>query len=104
MKPRQGQDLYLIQSDRSGSVKVGRSGNAEARLLELQTGSPHRLRLIAVFDGKGHLEKSIHRRLERWRLKADGEWFHPDGLPDLPDWMYERITLDEQDWWITRRG
>lgn len=94
-----GAHLYLIQSNVTGAVKIGRSNHPEKRLLELQTGSPYKLRLLAQFEGRGSIEPVLHREMESFRLKIKGEWFHPECLPNLPTWIYERLPLDDGDWW-----
>lgn len=96
-----GRDLYIIQSYVTGAVKIGRSGDVEARLRQLQTGSPHRLKLLASFEGKGGLEKNIHERVSKHRLHMQGEWFHHECLTDLPDWIYEKLPYDDR-WWKVR--
>jgi Meiotically up-regulated gene 113 len=88
---QKGLHLYLIQSAVTEAVKIGRSSDPHKRLRELQTGSPHRLTLLAVFDGKGDLEPSLHQRLDRWRLKMKGEWFSPECLAHLPDWIQMKL-------------
>ena len=93
-----GLHLYVVQSHVTGAVKIGRSNCPEKRLEQLQTGSPHRLRLLAVYEGRGDQEPSVHRSVAQHRLKRDGEWFHPDCLPDLPPWVYERLPFDDT-WW-----
>ena len=93
-----GLSLYIIQSNVTGAVKIGRSSNPEKRLLELQTGSPHRLRLLASFEGRGDAELMLHQSVDRFRLKIKGEWFAPECLPNLPDWVYEKLPFDDM-WW-----
>ena len=91
-------DLYIIQSDVTGMIKVGRSKNPLKRLKQLQTGNPNKLKLIASFKGEGWKEKSIHERLDRYRL--EGEWFSYDCVGSIPDRMYEQITFGSfDDWW-----
>lgn len=92
-----GQHLYIIQSSVTGAVKIGRSSSPEKRLLELQTGSPYRLRLLAIYEYKGDAESRLHKLVEKFRLKINGEWFHPDCLPNLPEWVYEKLPFE--DWW-----
>lgn len=101
--PRQkgtpGLHLYIIQSRVTGAVKIGRSSHPTKRLHELQTGSPYQLRLLATFDNKGDLELTLHQSLRKWRLRMEkGEWFHPDCLPNLPDWIYEQLPFEDR-WW-----
>jgi hypothetical protein len=95
-----GADLYVIQMNTTGDVKVGRSKDVHRRLKQLQTGSPHRLRLIMHAPGEGHREREIHRRMERGRTRWDGEWFEEDTLAELPDDLYEKLLhIEDQDWW-----
>ena len=60
--------LYIIQSDISGAMKIGRSKNPKKRLKQLQTGSPYKLKLLVEVPGKGLLEKSLHRTLKDYKL------------------------------------
>lgn len=95
-----GADLYVVQMNTTGDVKVGRSKNVHRRLKQLQTGSPHRLRLILHAPGEGHRERDVHRRMERGRTRWDGEWFEEDALAELPDDLYEKLLhIEDQDWW-----
>lgn len=95
-----GSDLYILQSKYTGAIKIGRSGDPEARLRQLQTGSPYELRLILVLPSKGQLEPQIHKRMRKHRLRREaGEWFAYEGLGDLPDWIYEQLDLSVVDFW-----
>jgi hypothetical protein len=64
-------------------VKIGWSTNVNARLRELQTGAPERLRLYTVLPGIRDKEKDTHRRFAHLRLQ--GEWFRR--APDLVEFM-----------------
>jgi hypothetical protein len=98
-----GEHLYVIQMAVTGAFKVGRTSNVDRRLRELQTGAPHRLRLLLLARDQGHRERAIHERLSRYRCRiGSGEWFHEDGIGELPDNIYECIpveTLEDVDWW-----
>ena len=94
-----GRDLYIIQMATTGDVKIGRSGDVTRRLRQLQTGSPHELRLLLQLTGNGFYERRLHRQLYDYRLRKNGEWFRETCLPDLPDWIYEQLDLDGLDWW-----
>lgn len=97
--PVPGRHLYVIQSDRTGAVKIGRSSDPAKRLLCLQTGSPHKLRLLASFEGRGDEEKVLHRLVRKFRYRVEkGEWFHYDCLPHLPEWVYENLPFEDR-WW-----
>ena len=94
------QYLYIIQSDKTGSLKIGRSKNPEKRLKQLQTGSPFSLRLIFAAKNKGHMEKTIHERLKRFKERRKGEWLDFECAGSLPDWICEMINWDEANvWW-----
>lgn len=101
-----GQHLYFMQMDRTGAVKIGRSGNVERRRSEVQTGCPYKVRILLVLLDKGRIERSLHRRLARFRTAGfDGEWFHLEGMPSLPDWIYEQMDIDLIDsWWRPTRS
>jgi hypothetical protein len=94
-----GQHLYLMQSDITGTIKIGRSTHPEKRLHELQTGSPYRLILLCIIHDKGDQEQNLHRQLARYKLKIQGEWFHPDCINELPDWIWEHLPPDTTSWW-----
>ena len=100
MVDESGKDLYLIQMNRTGEIKVGRSKNVLRRIKQLQTGSPHRLRLILHAEGEGYREREVHKRMSRGRTRFDGEWFEEDTLAELPDDHYEQLLhIEDQDWW-----
>lgn len=73
--------LYLVQAEESRRVKIGWSADVYTRLDSLRTGSPERLRLIAVLDVPRSEEKLIHDRLGQYRVH--GEWFLPEVLDEL---------------------
>ena len=93
--------LYIIQSKQNGAVKIGISKNPKKRLAQLQTGSPFKLKLILIIENRSDLEKKLHNDLKSFRIRNyKGEWFLYDGLPSLPDWIYEKLDLDIVDnWW-----
>jgi hypothetical protein len=102
-KKPDGHDLYIIQMDKTGAFKVGRSKHIDQRLTELQVGCPHRLRVILRGEGLGHLERSVHQTLSSYQTRyGDGEWFHEEGLGSLPTHIYDLIpveVLEDPDWW-----
>jgi hypothetical protein len=55
--------VYFIAG--AGKVKIGRSSAVVSRLLDLQVGSPVRLRLLAVISGGPALEADLHRQADR---------------------------------------
>tara|TARA_Y100000389_G_scaffold189008_1_gene212237 strand:- start:2812 stop:3171 length:360 start_codon:yes stop_codon:yes gene_type:complete len=94
-----GKDLYILQMAVTGDIKVGRSKHVHKRLKELQTGCPHRLRLILHAPDEGHRERGLHRTMRQRSLRRNGEWFEEGALADLPVDLYERLDLESQDWW-----
>ena len=104
---RGGEHLYIIQSAVTGAFKVGRSSNVEARLKQLQTGSPYDLRIICTLENQGYKEKRIHRRLKGYESQTHhgSEWFIEPGLASLGDDIYGLLNPCAIDlWWETERG
>jgi phosphoglycolate phosphatase-like HAD superfamily hydrolase len=70
--------VYLIGSEASTLVKIGRSVDVQARLAALQTMSPVPLTLLWQTLGGAELEAALHRHFDPRR--RHGEWFDfPDG-------------------------
>ena len=91
-------NLYIIQSDKSGMIKIGRSKDPNKRLKQLQTGNPNKLKLIASFKDMGWREKLLHERLSEW--SEQGEWFNYGCVGSIPDDIYEKIKWGSFDnWW-----
>lgn len=67
--------IYFVQGQRTGMIKIGHSDVVKTRLTTLRTGSPERLRVLALMDGTRHDEQELHRRFAAHR--SHGEWFHP---------------------------
>jgi hypothetical protein len=65
--------VYFIQCGPGGAFKIGRTNSAQERLSALQTANPTPLRLWCALQGDDRLEKAIHEKLDRFRLR--GEWF-----------------------------
>lgn len=68
--------IYFIQSKQY--VKIGFSDNPESRLRDLQTGSPHKLKLLATMPGCYQTETELHKVFADRRI--NGEWFRYDGM------------------------
>ena len=75
-------DLYIMRyvGIRTGTLKIGRSSDAEARRKNLESSQDFRIEIVALYPGWGHLERSIHTRLEKHRSTrgAGTEWFAVD--------------------------
>lgn len=73
-------NVYFIKaSGQKAMVKIGKANDPKARLAELQTGCPDKLKVIAVMPCKGQkhaefMEQQAHLAFRKYR--ARGEWFH----------------------------
>ena len=93
-------DLYVIQSDVTGAIKIGISKNPSNRLRQLQTGSPYKLKLLAIVNGRYDLERPLHKTLTPYKQACKGEWFDFDCTGSFPDWLSEMIDWDIANvWW-----
>jgi len=68
-----GNWIYVIGAGR-GPVKIGWTTNLKSRLVKLQTGSPVKLRLLALAPGNRVDEARLHQLFAADRLT--GEWFN----------------------------
>ena len=94
------QHLYIIQSDITGAIKIGRSKDVQKRLKQLQTGNPYKLKLILELKHQGYIEKQLHRLLKEKKCKCKGEWFDFMATGYLPDEITEMLDLDLiNSWW-----
>lgn len=65
--------VYCIGSPERGIVKIGHSINPQKRLMELKTGNPFQLEVLAVIEGDDKKERELHEKFKDLRLA--GEWF-----------------------------
>lgn len=66
---------YFVRCEETGKIKIGKSTGVQERVRHLQTANPSRLTLLHVIDGD--LETELHARFSQYRVRYDGEWFHP---------------------------
>ena len=73
---RHGTHLYVLSAHRH--IKIGFSKDVKSRITSIQTGCPHRVRLIKSWRSPyaRFIEKLAHTIFAKWRVA--GEWF------DLP--------------------
>jgi hypothetical protein len=65
-------------------VKIGLSSTSiKQRIVTIQQGLPHALRIYASLSGGAEEEKSLHRRFKKYHVR--GEWFRRAG--DLVRWI-----------------
>jgi hypothetical protein len=100
---RGGRDLYIFQMAVTGDMKIGRSSDIDRRLGEVQTGCPHKLRVLLRAPNMGHRERDLHQRLRMYRCRMmKGEWFREEGMGEIPIDIYNLIppeVLEDPDWW-----
>ena len=71
-------DLYIMENSRiPGELKIGYSKNVSRRQYELQQAQNFKINVLAVFPGKGYMEKEVHDRLRVFQVSdcAGNEWF-----------------------------
>jgi len=79
---------YIILDETNSLVKIGESENPEERLKQIQTTSPHKIKLISTTKEK---ERVLHSRFSRYR--KHGEWF--EYSREIRDFV--RITDEERE-------
>ena len=71
-------DLYVLQYITIWDcIKIGRPSDVQNRIRSLETGHNFRIVLLAVYPGKGHLERHVHQQLKGYQnnFGAGSEWF-----------------------------
>ena len=77
---KRGKWVYFLQSLAGGPIKIGCSAtDPEQRLRGLQIGSATPFVCIGLTWGEEDLERKLHRRFDKERIR--GEWFRP--TPEL---------------------
>lgn len=69
--------IYFVEAVGTDLLKIGFTDrDVECRLKELQTGCPHKLRVLATYDGGVAEEAALHTVFSH--LRTTGEWFRMD--------------------------
>jgi len=68
-------EIYFVQAEEGGPIKIGLAADPIKRLKSLQSSSPQRLMLLGVLTGTKTVERNLHQRFSAFRLH--GEWFTP---------------------------
>lgn len=78
-------DVYFVQGQQLGLIKIGVATDVQSRLRSVQASSPDQLILMGLIrcHNFGQTEREIHKRFAHCR--AHGEWFHPE--TELVDWI-----------------
>ena len=82
--------VYVLQTGPGEPVKIGKATDVSARISDLQSGNPYRLRAIYALPGSYELEWQFHQKLAKHRL--EGEWFSAEGAEPLFP-MVERLGI-----------
>ena len=67
--------IYFIQANGDGPIKIGYSGNPQARLRNLQSGHYDKLALLGTMAGDVEVEQKVQEQFATYRIR--GEWFEP---------------------------
>jgi hypothetical protein len=71
-------EVYFVQSQSGGLIKIGVSKDAAKRIAFLRTSAPEPILAVGVMvcNEGGELERTLHRKFAH--LRTHGEWFRPD--------------------------
>lgn len=86
--------VYFVQCA-SGPIKIGSAINVNRRLVELQTGCPYELFLLAVTSGGEQREYEYHRQFAAALIR--NEWFWP-----TPELLLEISRFGQRPSWPSR--
>ena len=58
-------------------VQIGRSSNVQSRIRQLEEGHNFRIVLVAIYPGKGNLERCVQQQVKAYQSNsgAGSEWF-----------------------------
>lgn len=75
-------NVYIIQGDDYGLIKIGKTNDIETRLNQIQNMSPIRLKVIYLFENvRPVFEIYLHEKYDKYRVY--GEWFDNIILEDV---------------------
>jgi len=68
-------NLYFIEDEANGAIKIGVANCPETRMRQLQVGNPNKLFLLKVIDDINPIDElDIHEKYKNYRIR--GEWFN----------------------------
>ena len=80
--------VYFVQGELTQHIKIGIAWEPEKRLIDLQVGSPDKLKILLAFrttHSAQTTERHLHQRF--WLYHLHGEWFKPG--PELLQFIKE---------------
>ena len=93
--------VYVAAWRKEGPVKIGVTHAPVARLAQLQTGLPYRLRIwgAAYVKSAGFVEKECHAQLEAHVMM--GEWFNSSVMASVRVLRSAASQMDNNwHWWV----
>ena len=72
--------LYILRNGNTQEYKIGITKDLNRRISELQTGCPHELVIIKIWQHYQRkfieqYERVLHRYYKQYRIRKNGEWF-----------------------------
>lgn len=95
------QVYFIFQEGNDRICKIGKSIDAEKRVIQLQTGNPNKLELYETLDGYTELENELHKRFNDKRIDGT-EWFNlskdeVDSLIEEYNEIYDEIDEESEE-------
>jgi hypothetical protein len=85
-------NVYFVQCENDGPIKIGYTADVKSRLRQLQTSNHEKLILLCWYPSDAQHEKEWHSAFHK--IKIRGEWFHP--YPKLLREIKLQIELNEK--------
>jgi len=98
LKYKAGNCLYIIASDEiKDKVKIGMTQNINHRLMDLNTGSPEKFKLVEVYftPFNASLEKMIKEVFASLRISTSCEWYKRSGIADIQNVLVKILDVLE---------
>ena len=89
--------VYVIQAGNTDFYKIGVTTNVDRRIKELQTGSPHALRIVRTQEGNIQTEQELQKKYVEYKTR--NEWFEFPDIQiilrefDLPAFDREQVAI-----------
>lgn len=80
--------VYFIESETTGLIKIGRSVNPASRFNAIRTMSPDKLALLGSIPESVCSESELHKRFAKHR--KHGEWF--EDVPEIRELIEEALS------------
>lgn len=93
-QPSRSGYVYLVEQGEF--IKIGFATNPFKRMRALQTANPNGISFLFCIQADMALEKQLHQKYDRFRIRSNGEWFNNKQVvvDDIKN-NYSVITIDE---------